>query len=95
MAALTLKINVVDLNLVKTMTFDAKSSVHSACEQINKKLQDTSIHKQFKRKYSLRLVAALLTAFLAVLPVALLAALLTADYEMIEIGRESRLETVV
>ena len=51
MAALTLKINVVDLNLVKTMTFDPKSSVHSACEQINKKLQDTSIHKQFKRKY--------------------------------------------
>lgn len=53
MAALTLKINVVDLNLVKTMTFDAKSSVQSACEQINKKLQDTSIHKQFKRKYPL------------------------------------------
>ena len=48
--ALTLKINVVDLNLVKTMNFDSKSTVLSACEQINKKLQDTSAHKQFKRK---------------------------------------------
>jgi len=48
--ALTLKINVVDLNLVKTINFDPKSTVLSACEQINKKLQDTSAHKQFKPK---------------------------------------------
>lgn len=51
MAALTLKINVVDLNLVKTMTFDPKSTIHSACEQINKKLLDTSAHKQFKGEF--------------------------------------------
>jgi len=51
MATLTLKINVVDLSLVKTMAFDPKSTVVSACEQINKKLQDTSIqNKQFKLK---------------------------------------------
>jgi len=48
--ALTLKINVVDLNLVKAMNFDPKSTVLSACEQINKKLHDTSAHKQFKLK---------------------------------------------